>query len=302
MARQWEAEQTVEAQDVLSLINAQFPELQANTARLLGVGWDNTAYLVNDALVFRFPRRQIAVPMLRSEACILSKIADYLPVPVPNPAWKGLPDGGYPWPFLGYRLLPGMTACQVGLTEDHRKALAVPIAKFLKALHSIPLSVGQSCHLSGDILGRLNSSRLIGLIEQNLRELETLGLAEGLGELRTLINAAEFRAPQSSVLVHGDFYIRHLLLNDQHQLAGVIDWGDVHIGDSAVDLSIAHSLLPRSAHESFRAAYGEIAEDTWSLARLRAIYSNCILAVYGYHSKDHALQREGLHALRQIAC
>lgn len=64
---------------------------------------------------------------------------------------------------------------------------------------------------------------------------------------------------------HGDFYARHLLYHRGH-LAGVIDWGDVHLGDPAVDLSIAFSFLPPEAREDFKHAYGEIGEATWQRA------------------------------------
>ena len=51
--------------------------------------------------------------------------------------------------------------------------------------------------------------------------------------------------------VHGDLYARHLLLDDHKKLCGVIDWGDVHLGDRALDLSIAYSFLPAEARLCF---------------------------------------------------
>ena len=86
-----------------------------------------------------------------------------------------------------------------------------------------------------------------------------------------------------------------------HDLVGVIDWGDIHVGDPAIDLAIVHSFLPTSAHAKFREVYGKISEETWSLALLRAIYSSTLLILYGHHSKDPVIFREGLRSLKIIA-
>ncbi len=43
----------------------------------------------------------------------------------------------------------------------------------------------------------------------------------------------------SPCLMHGDLYARHLLLDESFQLSRVIDWGDLHAGDGAVDLAVA---------------------------------------------------------------
>jgi aminoglycoside phosphotransferase (APT) family kinase protein len=98
--------------------------------------------------------------------------------------------------------------------------------------------------------------------------------------------------------VHGDFYVRHLLVDDKHHLSGIIDWGDMHLGDPAIDLSIAHSFLPVQAHNSFINVYGEISNDTWALAKLRAIYSSTLLVLFGHHSSDPSIMREGLRSLK----
>lgn len=102
-------------------------------------------------------------------------------------------------------------------------------------------------------------------------------------------------------LVHGDFYVRHLLIGEERQLAGVIDWGDLHVGDPAIDLAIAHSFLPTNAHSSFKQAYGEISNETWGLAKLRAIHSSSVILLFGHYLSDRALADEGSRSLRLIA-
>src|SRR5262245_20040456 len=63
----WRAEIAVQPALAKQLIEAQFPALRPVFARLVGEGWDNTAYLVNEAFIFRFPRRLVAVPLIKTE-------------------------------------------------------------------------------------------------------------------------------------------------------------------------------------------------------------------------------------------
>jgi aminoglycoside phosphotransferase (APT) family kinase protein len=103
------------------------------------------------------------------------------------------------------------------------------------------------------------------------------------------------------VIVHGDFYVRHLLINGRRQVTGIIDWGDLHIGDPAVDFIIAHSFLPPQVQEAFKKAYGPIDHNSWELARLRAAYHSTNLAVYGQLSQDPMILKEGLLGLEFIS-
>lgn len=83
---EWSAEIVVDERLARRLLDAQFPELEHPTLRLLGEGWDNTAWLVDDQWVFRFPRRAIALPGFERELAVLPALAPQLPLPVPTPA------------------------------------------------------------------------------------------------------------------------------------------------------------------------------------------------------------------------
>jgi aminoglycoside phosphotransferase (APT) family kinase protein len=138
---------------------------------------------------------------------------------------------------------------------------------------------------------------MIAKIQKNLDEMDLIGF-DYRKKIGSLIERSHpLRAPKASHLVHGDFYVRHLLVDEEHRLAGVIDWGDVHIGDPAIDLAAAHSFLPLDAHAVFRKTYGNISEETWNLARLRAILSSTYIMLYGHHAKDPDLVREGIRSL-----
>jgi aminoglycoside phosphotransferase (APT) family kinase protein len=213
----------------------------------------------------------------------------------------GVPDERFPWPFAGYRRLPGETACRADLDDEQRLRAAEPLARFLRALHAIPVEEAERAGAGPDTLGRTDVEKRRGMIFERLDALRANGLLDDVRPWREIAEAMLSGLPPTGrALVHGDFYVRHVLVDGRGLPCGVIDWGDVHVGDPAVDLSIAQGFLPPAAREAFRAAYGPIQEDTWRLARFRALYHTLILLLYGADVGDAALVREARTELRNV--
>jgi aminoglycoside phosphotransferase (APT) family kinase protein len=276
-----------------ALIRDQFPEVATDDMRSFGAGWDNTAWLV-DGIVFRFPRREIAVQLMKHEMAALPALAPYLPLGVPVPAWHGHASARFDWPFAGYRHLAGATACSLDLDDDARAALARPLGEFLRALHGIkPTAV----KLPADEWERTNFVRRVDTLRERLQALREAGLIDDAAEWLAVFEEPHPPAAARLTPVHGDLYSRHVLVGDDGQPCGVIDWGDVHLGDRALDLSVMYSLLPASARPAFEGAYGPLDERTRRMAQLRATFSATMVAAFGHDIGDADLVREGRRAL-----
>jgi aminoglycoside phosphotransferase (APT) family kinase protein len=303
----WDPEQTVDAALARALIEAQFPDLAPAQVAPLGVGWDNSAFLVGGTWVFRFPRRAVAVPLLERETRLLPALAPCLPLPIPVPQRVGRPGPAFPWPFAGYLLLPGRTACAAALDDRQRAVAAGPLGAFLAALHAFPVAEAAARGAGADEIGRTDVPARTAKARGTLAELDRLGLLDpgGRARLERVLDAAPTARPGADrvppVLVHGDLYVRHVLVDARARPAGVIDWGDVHLGERAVDLALAHWCLPPAAHETFRRAYGPIDDDTWRLAAFRAAYHAASVVRYAQRVGDADLLREGRLALRWLA-
>lgn len=295
MTAPWQAERELSPSEALALIRSQHPTLSATKIERLGAGWDNTAYLVDDTWVFRFPRRAIAVESLEFECAVLPDIAAKLPLPVPVPQWLGEPTAEYPWPFAGYRNLPGQTACAADLSLEQRDALAEPLAQFLATLHGLPAHTAPA-----DTRLHTDTQRLVPIIRGYLAVAIDAGFIDNTDPWEPLLAMAHPELPRREHLVHGDFYVRHLLVDAAGSAAGVIDWGDVHRGHPGLDLSVAFSVLPPRAREPFRRAYGTIDEESWLLARQRGLLYGAVLSAFGHETQDEALVREGRRALRWV--
>lgn len=298
---EWTPEVQVTDELAHALIEAQFPGLHPVRARRFAYGMDNVAFLVNDRYVFRFPQRSIAAPLMETERAVLPIIAPRLPLAVPVPEYLGLPHDAYPWSFTGYVSLPGRPADSARLSEAQRARMAAPLGTFLAALHRIDPAPAVARGLPGDTMRRLDHAHRLPLAQSRLAELHDAGLVEPQPFTQWLEqNPPQYGDGARTCIVHGDLYLRHLLVDDRGAITGVIDWGDMHAGDAALDLMIAHTVLPPAAHDTFLTAYGTVDEATWSRAKYRAIYHAVLVAHYGHAIGDRDLTDAARGALENM--
>ncbi len=301
MGNVWLADIPLDEALARRLIARQFPALAAFAPRPLGIGWDNAAYLVGADTVFRFPRRQGAAELLAREARILPLLAPHLPVPIPAPHYVGTPTPEFPYPFVGYPYLYGAVASDVPLSDAARTSLAAPLGTFLRALHGIPIDEATRTWAPGDEIARNDligrAPALITRLRANAAALAEVEVGALVALIGRLAMTPAWSAPPR--WVHGDLYPRHLLLDEARRCIGIIDWGDVHLGDPALDLSLAWTFLPVAAHPTFRDSYGVIDATTRDRARFRAIHYGAILAEYGHAEGIVPLLDLGIAALRR---
>lgn len=303
MSNPWDAEIEVSLDLARELIADAFPSLAPVRVELLGYGWDNAAFLANGEYVFRFPRRAVAVELIRSELEALPRLAPLLPAPIPVPCFAGSPGAAYPWPFAGYPLLAGTPVDGARSTADARARLAPALGAFLRALHGSRAHAAAAPVLGGDAIGRLDHAKRLPQARERFADAAAAGmLADGDLFVAAMERLAPDSGPRPAVVVHGDLYARHLLVDEAGGLAGVIDWGDIHLGDPALDLAAAKLVLPAALHDTFLAEYGPVDAVTWNRATYRAIHHAALELAYGVDRGDGDLIDAalfGLAALRE---
>lgn len=302
MANPWEAEIEFTHDRARALLESQFNELAPIELESFGQGWDNVALLVNGEWVFRFPQRDVARDLMGYEIANLRRIAGSLPLAVPDPVFVGVPEGDYPYPFSGYRILKGATACSRELDDESRAASAAALGAFLRELHGQDLTGVAEAELPGDLIRRADLEFRLSRMRAEFGKYEA---THGQGPTSILREAAEELSrtaawPGEAVMSHGDLYARHLMIDEAGRVGGVIDWGDVHRGDPAVDLSIEFSFLPPAARRSFEEAYGGVDEATRRRARFRAINYTLLLTNYGLSVGDEAIADIGRWAAEHV--
>jgi aminoglycoside phosphotransferase (APT) family kinase protein len=299
---EWSADFEVDASLVEKLIGNQFPELPLLSQRLIGEGWDNTVWLVDERWVFRFPRRELAVPAVARQVAVLPRLAPLVPLAIPEPTFRGRPAEGYPWPFYGAPHLAGREVADAAMTDEGRAGLARPLALFLRALHEIdPRRVGAE-DLPVDPMGRANMAIRVPRAAEALADADALGLWSPPPAIGPLLEAAAtLPPPDGSAVAHGDLHLRHLLVDETGAPAAVIDWDDLCRADPSVDLVLFWSLLPPCARVDFLDAYGPVEDQQLLRARVLALFLGSVLAKYAAHEGHESLRREAVASLSRAA-
>lgn len=236
------AEVRINSATVTALLREQAPHLAGLPVESLTHGWDNEIFTLGPELLARFPRRRDAATLIEHEIACLPRLANRLPVPVPVPVHAGQPGLGYPWRWTVVTRLPGAVAAESTVTE--RGGAATTLAAFLAALHTPADSDAPS-----------NLFRGVPLADRAAElgpKIHAVAGAAALTSWHRQVMAP--RWPHPAAWIHGDLHPMNLLLDANHDLVGVIDFGDVCAGDPASDLAVAWLMFDATARDQFRTA------------------------------------------------
>jgi aminoglycoside phosphotransferase (APT) family kinase protein len=297
----WTADWTVDSDLAKSLIEESFPALAPALVEPFGEGWDNHAFLVNHSLVFRFPRRKIAASIIETEIRLLPWLSSLLPLQIPNPRYAGASSAHYPCSFAGYPLIAGRVLSAGNIEEQDRSEIARSLGEFFAALHRVPSEQARARGAGTDELGRLDTNRRKLTAMERAESLKSSGVDIEPGRVRELLDSLPvISQPRTDTLVHGDLHAGQMIVNDSRELVGIIDWGDVHLGDPAVDFAAVHALLPRHIQRHFLEAYGSVDPSSWMAARGRAIVHTIALAAQAVDVGDKRTMAEAQRSLDHL--
>lgn len=262
-----------------ALVADQFPQWgDLPLERLEPGGSDHVIYRLGSALSVRFPRHPGAVGQAQLEAHWLPRLAERLPLAIPEPVAVGRPSEDCPWHWSVNRWLDG---APVTVEEYGDSTVAArTLADFLTALRSLPtdddapdptpLPLGPR-----DAVTRQRIAAVAAVFEPaELVRVWELGLAAPPWS----------RAP---VWHHGDFHTGNLLARD-HRITAVLDFGGLGVGDPANDLMMAFTLFSAAPRAIFRGALA-VDEATWQRGRAWAL-TTALSAYTAYASTSPAIR------------
>lgn len=219
----------------LDVISEAYPNLNITSARFDDGGMNNSVLIINEDLVFRFPRYAQGLKKLMEEAELLVKLKGLLPLPIPEPSFSSFtnPQQG----FCGYKLLPGqaLKPSEVAAAPGLAKPLAVQLGTFLNQLHSLPLR-----ELVPDARPREHLAywqQFHNRVKDKLYSYMRPEASRQVEETLAIIYRDNF-FPAEDVLIHGDFGPSNILW-DQGKgiITGIIDFGSAGSGDPAQDMA-----------------------------------------------------------------
>lgn len=283
-------------------IAQQFPSLASRPVTWLGEGWDNVVFSVGADIIFRFPRRTIALAGIRYECAVLPRLAPQLPQRIPNGRFAGAPSEIFPHPFMGYDTIVGTELLlEERASPTARSHLAKQLGEFLRTLHSTPVLHAFAADLPRDVRGVLTAAGLTSralAYMQSMRHPEVPALCAAMATIPGVDTTTPL--PAHDCIVHGDLHLRHVLTHPTTgSISGIIDWGDMHVGHPAIDLSLYWSALTPQERPEFLHAYGPFPAPWRHFARAMALFSCAALAA---HAEHEARTQAADAALRGIVC
>jgi aminoglycoside phosphotransferase (APT) family kinase protein len=245
--------------------------------------------------VVRVARHARAAAALQREACVLSGIAASLPLPVPRPAFFQ-PAAGCA--FSVHREITGAVLTRERwerMPPAARENAASDLARFLGALHALPVEAGLACDVP--VLDRIEYAGRLGA-EAASRLYPSLGDEAGrrLDAALAHWSRPSANAAPSAALLHGDLSPEHVLCEPSSgRLTGVIDFGDLAVGDPARDFIYIHEDYgPEMLASVFRHYPGEDAETLLPRVRMWSVLEAVAWTLARYADQQLDEAEEGL--------
>ncbi len=212
-----------------------YPELTIQSAQLNTLGQNSDILIVNDNLIFRFPRYAEGIRRLAGEVKVLQALANKLPLPIPQPEYIQLgTEAGQAW--IGYQLIQGEPLWREdmpNLDDAGRQHYAHQIGDFLRTLHQIPstdlppLEIDDKLEFWQDFYAQIQNK-----LFQFMRSDATRELQEHFEAYFKNIKDYAY----TPALRHGDFGTVNILHDKSiPTITGIIDFGDAALGDPAID-------------------------------------------------------------------
>jgi len=279
----------------IAALYAAYPNLRIERMRLNDEGQYNDILIVNDDLIFRFPRHAEEIEKLEKEIALLDQIRSALPLPIPEPTYRRLVPRAVGHVFAGYRMLPGEPLWRetvAAITDPAvMRRLMTQLATFLGALHGIPTD-----HVAA-LLPVADWRQLWAGLEEEIRAALFPHLPPSAHEQIAARFAAFLNDPGNfafmPTVIHGDFGTGNLLW-DAHAgaMTAVIDFGSAGLGDPALDVAALLTYGEPFVRLGFAA---DPAMETM-LPRARFYLSTFLLqeALYGVQHDDPDAVERGL--------
>jgi aminoglycoside phosphotransferase (APT) family kinase protein len=232
-------------------------------------GTVNAIWRLGADMYVRLPRVQAWAGDLEKELRWLPVLAPHLSLVVPEPIAAGEPQFGYPFTWAIYRWYEG-EAFDAALVADECRA-ADDLAQFVGELRGLDTTGAP----------RSRRDRPLHIRDAEMRAAVDAARDHVDADAVTAAWESALQAPEwdgTLVWTHGDLLPPNALVVNG-RISAIIDFGNVGVGDPAVDLIAAWSILGDESRDAFRLAL-DVDDATW--ARARGFALQTLLAIPYY--------------------
>lgn len=189
--------------------------------------------------VLRIPRRGDVSAKVEKEARALAMLRLHLPIAVPD--WRTATPELVAYPLLedstAIILQPGSTTPKWMIPQDS-EVFAKSFAEALAALHVVPVAAAKAAGMLVRTPAQARQKvaddidHVCRAFEVNAKRLERWQ--------RWLDDDSSW--PDFCVVVHGDLYVGHVLVNKSERVTGMIDWSEARVDDPSIDM-VSHLMV-----------------------------------------------------------
>lgn len=222
----------------LEIIRKKIPNFNDRQIRVFDDGWDFVVVVADNRRAFRFPRGEGYAKKLPIETRFLELFADKSPVRVPKLTYQEDELSGMP--YVTYDFIEGVRFSQ-NISRSFSKVELLAVAKqlgvFLTAVHSF--SVEKAKQLGVQEIDSLDAwqkrlAKIKKKVFPHISDFEQNWIVALFENFLKII----LKTPIKPVVTHSDIMPEHIIVDPEtHTLSGIIDFGDIAIGDSAYDFA-----------------------------------------------------------------
>lgn len=281
---------------VNKIISSTFPDLKVEQIRLLGEGGSNKVYEVNKEYIFRFPKTLDAEKNVKKEVVLLQILQHNVDLLIPEIKFISHPerfsdygktrfnflntilakiesklnqyhtslDAFNIWSksddkiFIGYQKIPG-SELQVDIFDNLsltiKENLAKKLANFLLYLHSLPI---ETYHRGMDVWNF--GGEYYASFYEKITTYILPNISEQQRELLLKFYFHYLNHPDyyqyNPCLIHGDLAFNNIMFDSQSMQVGIIDFGNVSIGDPDYDFFYLYADYGEDFYHKVLTYYG----------------------------------------------
>jgi aminoglycoside 2''-phosphotransferase len=220
-----------------TLVREYCPAIDIHSASLTKDGWVSDVLDVNGEYIFKFPKFDWTEELYEKEGLLLPRLARSLSFAVPSFEFDFRVHDRTFGRVVGYRKIIGEPLSK---SSPHAGSLALHLGALLSEIHRFPVD---RAHEAG--VPVIDPSAWRHQYERHYRWLrdEAFRILSVSARVYTERLYEDFLSDESNfgfepVLVHGDLGCEHILCDQRSgRIVGIIDWGEVMVGDPADDFA-----------------------------------------------------------------
>ncbi|MDD4901462.1 MAG: aminoglycoside phosphotransferase family protein [Patescibacteria group bacterium] len=215
---------------LIAKLRKEFPEVKYKKVKLITKGWDHDVLILDNKLVFRFPKKKLYKNSFHREIKFLREFLKISNLRVPDYIFLAKDKN-----FGGYEIIKGeeLTPQKYSkLSAKQKQKIIMDLAKFVSLLHNIPLKKAEHHGFEKCKPWRQDLKEKQKWFEDEFKV--KVGNKLSKEENVFIENFISHHSnPQyfKPALGHYDLSHDHIFINQDGSISGIIDFGDLAIGD-----------------------------------------------------------------------